>query len=177
MADVWLNSYNICKKYITSYRLGLDVGCRRGDWAKHMIKDFDHVIGWDYRNKSAHIRKIKNLDYSKFTFHNQGLGEDNYTTYTKSGVGKIKGVGNTKVQIRTIDSYNLDNVDFIKMDVEGYEPKVIAGAEQTIKKFWPVLCVEINSPGNDSQQILESWGYVVKEIDNLQNHDYVFVKE
>ena len=123
MADVWLNSYNICKKYISSYRLGLDVGCRRGDWAKHMVKDFNHVIGWDYRNKSAHIRKIKNLDQSKFTFHNQGLGEANYTTYTKSGVGKIKGTGNTKIEIRSIDSYNLEDVDFIKMDVEGYEPK------------------------------------------------------
>ena len=177
MADVWLNSYNICKKYISSYRLGLDVGCRRGDWAKHMVKDFNHVIGWDYRNKSAHIRKIKNLDQSKFTFHNQGLGEANYTTYTKSGVGKIKGTGNTKVEIRSIDSYNLEDVDFIKMDVEGYEPKVIAGAEQTIKRCWPVLCVELNTPGNDSQQLLESWGYVLKEIDDLQNHVYIFIKE
>ena len=63
------------------------------------------------------------------------------------------------------------------MDVEGFEPKVLAGAEQTIKRFWPVLCIEINTEDNNSRDIVESWGYILKEIDNLQNHDYIFVKE
>ena len=177
MTDVWLNTYNICKKYIESYSVGLDIGCRRGDFAQHMIKDFDFVHGWDFRAKQAHIRKLSNLDYNKFHFHNVGLGEDNYITYSKAGVGRIKGEGNFKIEVKTLDSYELENISFIKIDVEGYEPKVLAGAEQTIKRNWPVLCVEINTPGNDSKQILESWGYVLKEIDDLQNHDYIFIKE
>lgn len=62
------------------------------------------------------------------------------------------------------------------MDVEGYEPKVLLGAEQTIKRNWPVLCVEINTEDNNSQEILENWGYNLREVDNLQNHDYIFTK-
>lgn len=176
--DVWYQSYQTAKKYITNYGRGLDVGCRRGDWAQYMVKDFDQVIGWDYRAKSAHHRKLMNKTAGyDFIFHECALGEGEYVSYTNTGVGRIKGVGDQKVNVRSLDSYNLDTVDFIKMDVEGYEPKVIMGGEKLIKRDWPVLCVEINRDDNDSQAILESWGYVLKEIDALQGHDYFFVKE
>ena len=176
MTDVWLNTYNICKKYIENYKIGLDIGCRRGDFAKHMVLDFDFVYGWDYRSKSAHVRKLKYLPTNKFCFHNVGLGEKEYTTYTSVSAGRIKGIGNKSVIIKTLDSYELENVGFINMDVEGYEPKVLLGAEQTIKRNWPVLCVEINTEDNNSQEILENWGYNLREVDNLQNHDYIFTK-
>lgn len=176
MSDVWLNTYNICKKYIENYKVGLDIGCRRGDFAKHMVLDFDFVHGWDYRSKSAHVRKLRNLPTNKFYFHNVGLGEEEYTTYTSMSAGRIKGQGDKSVIIKTLDSYELEDVGFIKMDVEGYEPKVLVGAEQTIKRHWPVLCVEINTEDNNSQEILESWGYKLREVDDLQNHDYIFTK-
>jgi len=51
------------------------------------------------------------------------------------------------------------------------------GAEQTIKRNWPVLCVEINTEDNNSLEILESWGYKLREVDDIQNHDYIFTKE
>jgi len=44
---------------------------------------------------------------------------------------------------RTIDSYNFDNVDAIKIDVEGSELMVIQGAEQTIRQCRPSVQVEI----------------------------------
>jgi len=44
---------------------------------------------------------------------------------------------------RTIDSYNFEDVDAIKIDVEGSELMVIQGAEQTIKKYRPSVQVEI----------------------------------
>ena len=35
---------------------------------------------------------------------------------------------------------------FIKIDVEGYELKVLQGAEKLLRKFRPILCIEINEP-------------------------------
>ncbi len=48
-----------------------------------------------------------------------------------------------EVPVRTIDSYALDGVQVIKMDVEGREVSAIEGAAKTFAKYRPVLLVEI----------------------------------
>lgn len=56
------------------------------------------------------------------------------------GVGR----GGDRVELRTLDSFNLDNVSFIKIDVEGYEGPVLDGARQTLARNGrPPLLVEI----------------------------------
>lgn len=47
------------------------------------------------------------------------------------------------VEIRTLDSYNFEDVDIIKIDVEGHEFDVVMGAEQTILKYRPVVQLEM----------------------------------
>ncbi|HSK24193.1 MAG TPA: FkbM family methyltransferase [Egicoccus sp.] len=52
-----------------------------------------------------------------------------------------------RVDVFTLDSVvdeaGLDRIDVIKIDVEGYEPAVLRGAEQTIRRFRPILLIEI----------------------------------
>lgn len=47
------------------------------------------------------------------------------------------------VQLKTLDSYNFEDVDIIKVDVEGHEFDVVLGAEQTILKYQPVVQLEM----------------------------------
>ncbi len=49
------------------------------------------------------------------------------------------------VPVQTLDSFALENVLFIKLDVEGYESTIVAGALKTIKRCRPVLQVEIKT--------------------------------
>jgi len=44
--------------------------------------------------------------------------------------------------VRTLDSYNLTALKLLKIDVEGSEAEVIAGAERTIRTLRPILYVE-----------------------------------
>jgi len=46
-------------------------------------------------------------------------------------------------EMRTLDSFELDNVGFIKIDVEGAQFLVLKGAEETIKRNKPVMLIEI----------------------------------
>ena len=46
------------------------------------------------------------------------------------------------VQTRTLDSYNLQQVDLIKIDVEQHERAVIRGAMRTIERCCPVIMIE-----------------------------------
>lgn len=47
------------------------------------------------------------------------------------------------IRIETLDSYDFQDVDIIKIDVEGFEYDVMLGARETIKKWLPVVQVEM----------------------------------
>lgn len=47
------------------------------------------------------------------------------------------------VTVRTLDSFNLPKVGFIKWDLEGYEIKAIRGARETIMQGRPVMMIEV----------------------------------
>jgi FkbM family methyltransferase len=54
-----------------------------------------------------------------------------------------EGAGVVRVAQRTLDSYGFTNVGFIKIDVEGFEPAVLAGARETITRERPVMQIEL----------------------------------
>lgn len=45
-----------------------------------------------------------------------------------------------------VDSYNLKKVDTIKIDTDGHELQVLEGSKQTIKRFKPLLLIELPTP-------------------------------
>ena len=47
-----------------------------------------------------------------------------------------------EVETRTLDSYEFDQLDFMKIDVEWFEYRVIEGAMSTIQKFKPIIYLE-----------------------------------
>lgn len=86
------------------------------------------------------------------------------------------------VELTTIDSMDLDQLDFIKLDVEGYEPLIIMGAINTIKKYKPVIVMEIWKShytteidlqyANELFKDLIDIGYVVHYVSGV---DYIFL--
>ena len=61
-----------------------------------------------------------------------------------------------KIPVKTIDSFGWTDVDLIKIDVEGYEMKVLEGAEETLTNT-NLLMIELNNNtkkyGSSNQQI------------------------
>lgn len=81
-----------------------------------------------------------------------------------------------RYQLRTLDSFNLDKVDFIKLDVEGQELNVLKGGVETIKRCRPVIffkCWAAESPHwrmipNTHYELIAyvaSLGYTVRKVD------------
>lgn len=68
-------------------------------------------------------------------------GGHNFAIYDSKQIKKAEHV--VQVQCKTIDSYNFEDVDAIKIDVEGSELFVIQGAANTIDKYRPSVQVEI----------------------------------
>lgn len=44
----------------------------------------------------------------------------------------------------TLDDYELQQCNFIKIDAEGFEIEILQGAEETIKRFSPKMLIEVN---------------------------------
>src|SRR5437588_5264049 len=69
-----------------------------------------------------------------------------------------------EVEIRTLDEFDLTDVRFVKVDVEGSEREVLEGARRTIARDRPVLLLELLSgthqdPAAYTAAICESFGY------------------
>lgn len=83
---------------------------------------------------------------------------------------KIKGTNSERIKIDTIDNFvkanNLNRVDFIKIDVEGYEDRVIEGARETIKKFSPVIAMSAYHKKDDK--------YFLSQLVLSTNHFYKY---
>lgn len=172
----WNHTFGLAKPYIKGRGVGIDVGCREGGFAREMENYFEHIHCFDFRNKKD-MFKQNVTDINKFTYHVCGIGEENGTAFTTSNrVGRIKDGGSIAIPIKTIDSFNLKNVTFIKYDIEGYEYKALKGSELTIKQYNPVVVIEQNRGNSHAQDLLESWGYECKGIDKVFNQDYIMVK-
>jgi FkbM family methyltransferase len=55
------------------------------------------------------------------------------------------------VDVATLDSFHLDEVGFIKADVEGHELPVLRGATETLRRWRPTILTEVEehrSPGS-----------------------------
>ena len=61
--------------------------------------------------------------------------------------------------MKPLDSFEFDSIDYIKVDVEGFELQFLKGAAETIKRTKPVLNIEIKhnceSFGISRQQIAD----------------------
>jgi FkbM family methyltransferase len=105
-------------------------------------------------------KNIANSGLKNIVLHNFGLGSESgeytltFSPLDRSG-GFISnqtqaGVGNTieQIVIRQLDevfnSMNISKVNFIKMDVEGFEGHVLRGAKQTIAAYKPAVVLELN---------------------------------
>lgn len=59
------------------------------------------------------------------------------------------------VRLRTLDSYGFEEVDLIKVDVEGHELEVIEGARETIMRCRPTLMIEIEQRHHQQYTLAE----------------------
>jgi FkbM family methyltransferase len=74
----------------------------------------------------------------------------------------VPGMGT--VPMFTIDQFDLDALDFVQIDAEGYEANILAGGEKTIRKYKPVIVAERNVNHSDTEAFIASIGY--HEVDS-----------
>jgi hypothetical protein len=71
-----------------------------------------------------------------------------------------------EIEAHTLDYYEYESVDFIKIDTEGAELSVIMGAIQTIENNFPTMIIECHVEGhyNSIADILRPLGYSTRKV-------------
>ena len=60
--DICGYTYDKCKPYFTNTRTALDIGCKAGNFAKHIQKDFEFVHMFDMFAHCVHVGVYHTLD-------------------------------------------------------------------------------------------------------------------
>jgi FkbM family methyltransferase len=86
--------------------------------------------------------------------------------HLNAATGTTVGTGSHKTAIRKLDSLGFSTVQFMKIDVEGYELEVLKGAEKTIGKDHPVIYIECHTEQlvKECSQFLAKMGYVATPL-------------
>ena len=167
--------------YCKNRRTAVDGGAHVGSWTKVLNKQFDRVIAFE-PSKDNYRCLQKNVEGAEI--YNKAVGESfrqvdiEITDPQNTGQNHVKeGEG---IEMVPIDSLNLDNVDFLKLDVEGYEYNALLGASETLKRCNPVVLIEVNGLAQrygfndeDAKEYLVSLGYKLQEV---VNKDYIYAR-
>ncbi len=128
-------------------RTMIDVGAHIGLWSYNFAHYFDKIEAFEpvEDHRACFEKNVPNEIDGVVALHPYALGDHEAMVAlsvnpSSSGDSWIKGRG--VVPMRTIDSFNIQDVDFIKVDCEGYEEFVLRGAHDTIQQWKPFICVE-----------------------------------
>jgi FkbM family methyltransferase len=163
-------------KHCRQFRMAVDVGAHVGTWAWNLSYAFNRVVGFEpvaahrecFEKNTEGTRNVELMPYAL------GAESSSVSMSTEQGSsGNTTVAGGGPIEMRTLDSFGFIHVDFIKVDVEGFEENVLRGGEQTIRACKPVIVVEqkrtmasrFGLPTMGAVRLLELWGYkVIEEI-------------
>lgn len=135
-------AYKACRSFHTA----IDVGAHVGLWSYNMVNLFKHVHAFEpvAEHRECFLRNVL-MDTEVVTLHDCALGakEDWVSVEPAPGSsGDSRVVGPGSIAMKTLDSFGFRDVDFIKVDCEGYEENILRGGEATIRQWKPVIMVE-----------------------------------
>jgi len=159
-------------QHVKNCRVAVDIGGHCGLWSKELVKVFDKVIAFEpvAEHRACYEKNVQ----GNYELNACALGESEgmvqiHVSNGSSGDAWVDGNGD--IPLKTLDSFNLENVDFMKLDCEGYELYALRGGEETIKRCHPVIIVE-QKPGRGKKfglseiaavDYLKTLGYKLKQ--------------
>ena len=149
-------------KHVSDWRVCLDIGSNIGQWTRPLAKRFDSVVCFE---PNPNFRECfnKNITESNVTLWPYGLSDREHTAQQDFNSTMLK-EGEGDIECRTLDSFGLTNVDFIKIDVDGFEVPLLNGARETLSNNNAVINIEMKRDKRSDvvvkcESILKDLGY------------------
>jgi len=128
-------------KYVKQWRVCLDIGSNIGQWTRPLAKRFQSVVCFE---PNPNFRECfeKNIQEKNVLLWPYGLSNKEHKAkqdFNSTVLHEEDG----DIDCRTLDSFGLTNIDFVKIDVDGFEIPLLNGARETLSKNDPVINIEM----------------------------------
>ncbi len=143
----------LSRKELGGHRIAVQAGSNLGIFPKRLAQVFDHVYTFEPEPK-LFAAMLKNAPESNIYRFQAAVGcKPDFVTLknTRRDGSAAPQLGVTHVIEKSgpvptlkLDDFGFPACDLLYLDVEGWEPYAIVGANQTIKQHRPVIVVEIN---------------------------------
>lgn len=169
----------LCEDYISETSIVLDIGANIGLHSIYFsglaregcVLSFEPSLA-TFGILVSNVANISNIVPINLAVSNEGQITDFFNTcdnaYSSLMDTKRKEVVNiTKVPCMRLDEIvsglRLDRVDFVKIDVEGFEFEVLKGMVEVIAKYQPVIFCEIYKGKHSNQQPDETVKFLIEK--------------
>jgi FkbM family methyltransferase len=155
----------LIKPSFTAFDIGANIGCTSilfGDLAAQAIAFEPVPRTFDLLQKNVLASGKENVKTYPFALGDENKSSEIYFSDTNRSMAFVldrtsrDDAKTARIEVRRLDDLlsetGASSVDFVKIDVEGYELRVLRGAEATIKKYRPVVQMEFNAWTLDVQQ-------------------------
>lgn len=147
-------------------RLAVDGGAHTGGWTRVLASEFDEVVAFEPVDRFAEMID----DRGDVTVHRVALGQRLGRCVMEDGpdnLGQAHVASGEGSWIVPLDGFNLIDLDFLKLDVEGFEQPALEGAKATIEAWRPWVMIERNELAREyygadpegAHKRLRQWGY------------------
>lgn len=173
-------------EHCEDFRTCIQAGGNFGIWPLRLAQQFKRVITFEadpanYEALEANCAGVENIE-----LHHAAVGDDrdnvgiDHITPGNFGAHQIDTSGGD-IEVVMIDSLGLRDVDFIQLDIEGFEYFAIEGAINTILECSPLICLEMKECGKRYgypdvalYQLLDKLGYTIV---HKVHRDVIFARE
>jgi FkbM family methyltransferase len=178
----WANQF--CSKD----KIMLDIGAHSGTYTVSLANNCKHVYAFEPQKMTyyALCGSIVLSNIQNATCINLGLGSEEQVGKQILNIISLDGGGSTlhnnintailnteEIEIRTLDSFGLNNIGFIKIDVEDNELEVLRGSIQTLQNSnYPRILFESNNKNIKLFEFLIQMNY---EIVNIRGYKNMFL--
>jgi FkbM family methyltransferase len=162
--------YRAALPHVVGRAHAVDIGAHVGLWSLAMARDFARVTAFE--PLLAHIachaencRGIDNITLLPIALSDRDETLSIFMPPDNTGHAHVA-KGGLLAQAVPLDSLDIGPMDLVKIDVEGYEHRVLLGGEDTIRRHRPAVIVE-QKPDNAERYgmtqkaavaLLASWG-------------------
>ncbi|MEO6538192.1 MAG: FkbM family methyltransferase [Ferruginibacter sp.] len=194
----WYNYFNLPQlplkrllKFIGKNAVVMDIGANIGTFSLPLAQYCTYGNVHSFEPHEQSFERLKNnIDQNIFTnisiynvacSSHEGTAPLYETNEHNSGMNRLSkspdkdDISFATVQLITLDSFvcknNISVIDAIKIDAEGHEYDILQGAYESLKKFSPLLLIELDD------RLLRQQGYSAEKlIKLLQSHGYQYIQ-
>ena len=157
----------IIKKYCNPNKVSLDIGAHMGLHTREMAKYSKTVIAFEPNNTILESLYFNTQHLNNVIIVEKAIGDsDKIVKFNDETINSHSFVEpfTTSVQQIALDNYNIGDVGFIKIDIEGYEIQAFKGMQNLIQMYKPVIIFEDHT--GDTIKYLTNQGYKVEKINS-----------